>query len=71
MSMHVHPADIPRPTFPRRVGKDAISQAWSAIFDDDSSKFEVEETFASSDRVVRRWRYSWDDGYVRGVDLFR
>jgi hypothetical protein len=21
--------------------------------------------------VVQRWRYSWDSGHVRGVDLFK
>jgi hypothetical protein len=53
------------------VGKAAIRRAWGAIFDDDSSKFEPEETFASGDRVIQRWRYSWDGGCVRGVDLFK
>ena len=22
-------------------------------------------------RVVQRWRYSWVDGHVRGIDVFR
>ena len=37
----------------------------------ESSKFEPEETFRSGDRVIQRWRYSWDGGHVRGVDLFK
>jgi hypothetical protein len=49
----------------------AIRQAWRPIFDDPSSHFEVEETFAAGDRVVQRWRYSWTNGHVRGVDLFQ
>ena len=35
------------------------------------SLFEAEETFFAGDRVVQRWRYSWDGGHVRGVDLFK
>jgi ketosteroid isomerase-like protein len=52
------------------VGVDAIREAWRPIFDDASSRFDAEETFAAGDRVVQRWRYSWADGHVRGVDLF-
>ena len=40
-------------------------------FDDPSSSFEPEETFGSGDRVIQRWRYSWADGHVRGIDLFK
>ena len=32
---------------------------------------EVEDRYDAGDgRVVQRWRYSWDGGHVRGVDLF-
>ncbi|HEV2426801.1 MAG TPA: nuclear transport factor 2 family protein [Acidimicrobiales bacterium] len=51
-------------------GVAAIREAWRPIFDDPSSRFDAEETFAAGDRVVQRWRYSWRDGHVRGVDLF-
>lgn len=53
------------------VGKDAIRGAWAPIFNDPSSHFEPEETFAVDDYVVQRWRYSWSDGHVRGVDIIR
>ncbi len=53
------------------VGREDIRRAWQAIFDDAASRFEAEETFAAGDRVVKRWRYSWDGGHVRGVDVFR
>ena len=33
-------------------------------------RLEAEETFAAGDRVVQRWCYRWEDGHVRGVDLF-
>ena len=56
----------PAPDGTRHVGHKQIRDAWKAIFDDPSSKFEPEETFGSSDRVVQRWRYKWDGGHVRG-----
>ena len=36
-----------------------------------SAQFDAEETFASGDRVVELWRYTWADGHVRGVDVVR
>lgn len=61
----------PGPDGSRHVGRDAIRIAWQPIFDDVASRFEDEETFGAGDRVVQRWRYSWDGGHVRGVDVFR
>jgi len=61
----------PAPDGTRYVGKAAIRQAWAPIFEDPSSLFDAEETFAAGDRVVQRWRYAWAGGHVRGVDLFR
>jgi ketosteroid isomerase-like protein len=66
----VFDATGPAPDGARHVGRDAIRAAWQEIFADVSSGFEAEETFASGDRVVQRWRYSWADGHVRGVDVF-
>jgi ketosteroid isomerase-like protein len=67
----VFDATGPAPDGDRHVGPSEIRQAWKAIFDDTSSKFEPEETFSSGDRVIQRWVYSWADGRVRGVDLFK
>jgi ketosteroid isomerase-like protein len=61
----------PAPDGMRHVGRAAIRLAWEAIFSDATSRFEPEETFAAGDRVVQLWRYSWDGGHVRGVDVFR
>jgi ketosteroid isomerase-like protein len=66
----VFEATGPAPDGTRHVGPEEIRSAWKVIFDDPSSRFENEETFAGGDRVVQRWRYSWDGGHVRGVDLF-
>jgi ketosteroid isomerase-like protein len=67
----VFDATGPAPDGMRHVGRAAIRQAWEAIFSDATSQFEPEETFAAGDRVVQLWRYSWDGGHVRGVDVFR
>jgi ketosteroid isomerase-like protein len=61
----------PAPDGTRFVGKSAIRNAWQPIFDDPHSKFEVEESFVAGERVVQLWRYSWNGGHVRGIDIFR
>jgi hypothetical protein len=60
----------PAPDGIRAVGITEIRKAWQAIFEDPDSLFETEETVVAGDRIVQRWRYSWNDGHVRGVDLF-
>jgi ketosteroid isomerase-like protein len=67
----VFEATGPAPDGARHVGSTEIRRAWKGIFDDPSSKFEPEETLSSGDRVIQRWRYSWADGHVRGIDLFK
>lgn len=67
----VFEATGPAPDGVRHVGPAAIRTAWQEIFDDTKARFEAEETFQADDRVVQRWRYSWDGGHVRGVDLFK
>jgi ketosteroid isomerase-like protein len=61
----------PAPDGIRHVGPDAIRKAWQEIFDDAHSQFETEETIVADDRVVQRWRYTWDGGHIRGVDVFK
>jgi ketosteroid isomerase-like protein len=67
----VFEATGPAPDGRLHVGPGAIREAWAAIFADSSSRFEAEQTFAAGDRVVQLWRYDWDGGHVRGVDVFR
>ena len=67
----VFDATGPAPDGHRYAGQQGLRAAWQAIFDDASSRFDAEETFAAGDRVVQLWRYSWDGGHVRGVDVFR
>ena len=66
----VFDATGPAPDGARHVGWSAVRGAWQAIFDDAGSCFEAEETFEAGDRVVQLWRYSWEGGHVRGVDIF-
>jgi len=67
----VFDATGPAPDGTRCVGVDAVRDAWKPLFEDPNSRFEAEETFQAGDRVVQRWRYDFDGGHVRGVDLFR
>jgi ketosteroid isomerase-like protein len=61
----------PAPDGTQHKGRDDIRVAWTAIFDDTASRFEVEESIAMGDRVVERWCYTWNGGHIRGVDVFR
>ena len=67
----VFDATGPAPDGQRHVGPDAIRKAWQPLFDDVSARFEPEETFSAGDRVVQRWRYTWESGHVRGVDIIK
>ncbi|HXW35047.1 MAG TPA: nuclear transport factor 2 family protein [Acidimicrobiales bacterium] len=61
----------PAPDGTSHIGPSEIRKAWKAIFEDTASRFVAEETFGAGDRVVQRWRYTWDGGHVRGVDIFK
>lgn len=66
----VFDATGPAPDGTKHVGREAIRAAWQDIFADAATTFDTEETFACDERVVQRWRYSWDGGHIRGVDVF-
>ncbi|HEV3267990.1 MAG TPA: nuclear transport factor 2 family protein [Acidimicrobiales bacterium] len=61
----------PAPDGSRYVGRDELRNAWRPIFDDETTRFEQEEAFSVDDRVVQLWRYTWSNGHVRGVDVYR
>jgi ketosteroid isomerase-like protein len=67
----VFDATGPAPDGERYTGRSTIRDAWQPVFQDASSRFVAEDTFAAGDRVVQLWRYSWNGGHVRGVDVFR
>lgn len=63
--------DTAPPDGRRHVGRDAVRGRWRQFFREaPNARFETEEVIPAGDRVVVRWRYSWGDGHVRGVDLF-
>jgi hypothetical protein len=53
------------------VGHDRLREVWTPIFAEPATHVEEEDTFVAGDRVVQRCRYSWGDGHVRGVDIYR
>jgi ketosteroid isomerase-like protein len=62
----------PAPDGTRYAGAAAVRRVFQDFFSSNpSAKFEVEEQFAAGDRCVVRWRYTWGQGHIRGVDLFR
>jgi hypothetical protein len=67
----VFDSTAPSPDGTLCTGIDEIRTNWRPIFEDQSSRFDAEETFALDDRVVQRWIYRWTTGHVRGVDVFR
>lgn len=67
----VFEATSPAPDGQQFVGRSAIAKSWAPIFSNPDAVFTVEDALAGEDHVVQQWRYDWDDGHVRGVDLFR
>jgi ketosteroid isomerase-like protein len=62
----------PPPDGERHEGQVAVRAAWETLFSSTpSARFEAEDMFACGDRCTVRWRYTWDGGHVRGVDVFR
>jgi ketosteroid isomerase-like protein len=63
--------DTSPPDGRRHVGPAAVRAAWTALFAaSPQAAFHTEEVVDAGDRVIVRWRYVWDGGHVRGVDVF-
>jgi ketosteroid isomerase-like protein len=63
--------DTSPPDGQRHVGPDAVRTAWQKLFAGSAgASFSTEEVIDAGDRVIVRWRYEWDGGHVRGVDIF-
>ena len=63
--------DTAPPDGTRHVGTDAVRAAWTKLFaTSPEGTFTTEEVIDARERVVTRWRYSFDGGHVRGVDIF-
>jgi len=62
----------PFPDGERFTGQAAVRAFWTEFMRGaPAAQFELEELFACGDRCTTRWRYSWGDGHIRGVDVFR
>ncbi|MFN8594025.1 MAG: nuclear transport factor 2 family protein [Thermomicrobiales bacterium] len=62
----------PPPDGERCVGQEAVRGFWQRFFAaSPNAWFDVEDQFTVGDRCLVRWRYSWGDGHIRGVDVFR
>lgn len=62
----------PSPDGTRFSGKPAVTQFWNDFFrDSPNARIEIEEIFGMGNRCVMRWKYTWGNGHVRGVDVFK
>ncbi len=62
--------DTSPPDGRRHEGQDAVRAAWKALFAaSPEGTFATEEIIDAGDRLVVLWRYAWDGGHVRGVDI--
>lgn len=53
-------------------GKKAVTTFWREFFrESPQAHIEIEEIFGLGFHVVMRWKYSWGNGHVRGVDVFK
>lgn len=52
-------------------GKPVVTQFCQTFFQESPhANIEIEEIFGLGEHCVMRWKYSWDSGHVRGVDIF-
>jgi limonene-1,2-epoxide hydrolase len=53
-------------------GQADVRQFWESFFQESSqAHIDIEEIFGLGERCVMRWKYSWGNGHVRGVDIFK
>ena len=62
----------PGPDGERFVGQRAIRAFWvQMLANSPLARFDAEEIIVCADRCTVQWRYSWGEGHIRGIDLFR
>jgi predicted SnoaL-like aldol condensation-catalyzing enzyme len=53
-------------------GKQAVTAFWENFFrESPQAHIDIEDAFGMGLHCVMRWRYTWGDGHVRGVDIFK
>ena len=62
----------PAPDGTAHSGKAAVTQFWQEFFrESPNAHIEIEEIFGMGNHCIMRWKYTWGDGHVRGVDVFK
>ena len=62
----------PAPDGTAYKGQADVGQFWESFFQESlQAHIEIEEIFGFGERCVMRWQYSWGNGHVRGVDIFK
>jgi ketosteroid isomerase-like protein len=62
----------PAPDGTAYAGKRAVTQFWQMFFNESpQAHIEIEDIFGMGHHCVMRWKYSWGNGHVRGVDIFK
>jgi uncharacterized protein (TIGR02246 family) len=59
----------PAPDGTAHKGRDAVRAAWTPIFADAAASFTTEDSFVADDRFVQTWRYDFEGGHIRGIDV--
>jgi len=68
----VFESTAPAPDGDRVVGQAAVRRVWEDLFrSSPDAHFDAEEILVVDDRCVVRWRYTFGQGHVRGVDVMR
>ena len=53
-------------------GKEVVTRFWQDFFrESPQAHIDIEEIFGMGNRCIMRWKYSWGEGHVRGVDIFK
>lgn len=62
----------PAPDGTAHSGKAAVTQFWQEFFrESPNAHIEIEEIFGMGNHCIMRWKYTWGEGHVRGVDVFK
>lgn len=53
-------------------GKEVVTQFWEGFFKGSpNAHIDIEEIFGLGNHCIMRWKYTWGEGHVRGVDVFK
>jgi predicted SnoaL-like aldol condensation-catalyzing enzyme len=53
-------------------GKEVVTRFWQDFFrESPQAHIDIEEIFGMGYHCIMRWKYSWGEGHVRGVDIFK